>query len=181
MARGVASFLNPFSGHPSSPDDVYHTPGATTPVIQQQASPVPSGLDEAIADFESDRVNEWLGQESQRSQKTESSRRSLREHLDETHQQQSVLLPLAGGVGLSPASSRSSPVPPTEYYIGSSPSLARGFAQSVHSSPPVAQSVHSSPPAQSVHSSPAAQSVHSSPARIRDQIRSELLRRQLGY
>lgn len=100
VARGVENLLNPFSGDPSSPDDMYHTPGATTPVTQQQASPVPSGLDEAIADFESDRVNEWLEQESQRSQKTESSRRSLRDHLDETHQQHSgVVLPLIGGVG----------------------------------------------------------------------------------
>ncbi len=36
VARGVASFLNPFNGHPSSPDDLYHTPGATTPVIQHE-------------------------------------------------------------------------------------------------------------------------------------------------
>ena len=198
-ARGVAGFLNPFSGQSYRSYDHFHTPGEVTPESHRRASPVPSELDEAIADYESDTLNDRFEQESQKSQKTESSRRSLREHLDETHQQQSVLLPLAGGVGSSPASSRSSPAAPTEHYISTSPVPAQSVhsssrAQSVHSSP-AAQSVHSSPAAQSVHSSSRVQSVHSS-SRVQSvhsssqsgassysygPIRSAQLRRQLGY
>ena len=69
MARGVAGLLNQFGDQSASPADPYYTPGATTPVTQQHASPVPSGMNDALADFESDRVNEWLEQESHRSQK----------------------------------------------------------------------------------------------------------------
>lgn len=196
VARGVAGFLNPFSGQSSSPADQFHTPGEVSPEPQRRASPVPSELDEAIADYESDTLNERLEQESQRSQKTESSRRSLREHLDETHQQQSVLLPLAGGVGLSPAPSYgsiqgSSPAAPTNYYIGSSPAnTARSPAQTVMPSPQTVMSspahrqgivVQSSP--ESVRSSPAPGGIiiQSSPesvrARTEGEYRSERVRR----
>ena len=112
--------------------------------------------------------------------KTESSRRSVRDHLDEVAQQQNVLLPLAGGLGLSPASSygsiaRSSSAAPTNYYIGDSPTPGRGSAQSVHSSP---QTVRSSP--QVVDSSP--QVVDSSPessfARTEGEYRSQRILNQ---
>jgi len=200
VARGVAGFLNPFSGQSSSPADQFHTPGEVSPEPQRRASPVPSELDEAIADYESDTLNERLEQESQRSQKTESSRRSLREHLDETHQQQSVLLPLAGGVGLSPAPSYgsiqgSSPAAPTNYYIGSSPAnTARSPAQTVMPSPQTVMSspahrqgivVQSSP--ESVRSSPAPGGIiiQSSPESVRakteDEYRSERIRRLIDF
>lgn len=200
VARGVAGFLNPFSGQSSSPADQFHTPGEVSPEPQRRASPVPSELDEAIADYESDTLNERLEQESQRSQKTESSRRSLREHLDETHQQQSVLLPLAGGVGLSPAPSYgsiqgSSPAAPTNYYIGSSPAnTARSPAQTVMPSPQTVMSspahrqgivVQSSP--ESVRSSPAPGGIiiQSSPesvrARTEGEYRSERVRRLIDF
>ena len=182
VARGVAHLLNPFSGGLSSlydDDGMYHAPGATTPVIQQhaspgatthaiqqQASPVPIGWDEAMADFENDRLNEWYEKESQMSQKSETSRRSVRDHLDETHEQYSgVVLPLIGGVGSSPATpfggsygsiQGSSPAAPTNY-IGSP-------AQTVRSSPAYVQWIVQTPP-ESVRSSP--ESVRSSPESVR--------------
>ena len=59
MARGVGSLL---VGHPA--EEHYYTPGGTQP-----GTPVPSEHDEAVADYESDRLNESVEQDSRKSQK----------------------------------------------------------------------------------------------------------------
>ena len=133
-----------------------------------------------------------MEQESNRSQKTESSRRSVREHLEEVNQQQNVLLPLVSGGGSSPAPSYgsvagSSPAAPTNYYIGSTPAqTVQSPPQTVRSSPQV---VDSSP--ESVRSPP--QVIQSSPEaswyRFRTEDtpgtagydRQQRIRKQLGF
>ena len=68
MARGVASLVNPFSEEPASPED-FVTAGETPPNTQRRASPVPTEMDEALADYESDTLNEWFEKESRKSEK----------------------------------------------------------------------------------------------------------------
>ena len=87
VATCGASLVNPCSEGPASPED-FATPGETSPSLsgqghvtppqtQRRASPVPSEMHEAIADYQSDTLTEWLEKESRKSEKTESSRRSV--------------------------------------------------------------------------------------------------------
>ena len=74
VARGVVSFLNPFGGDPSSPADSFQTPSEASPEprrVGRRAAPVPSELDDEVADYENDALNERWEQESQRSQRAD--------------------------------------------------------------------------------------------------------------
>jgi len=183
VVTGAVAGLILSGGQSDGPAKQYYTPGGTPSVNRRRVSPVPSELDDEVADHENDALNERWEQESQIPQKTESSRRSLREHLDEVTQPQNVSLPLAGSLALSnygSVASSSSPAP-THYHIDDSPTPGRGSAQSIHSSPQgkgSAQSIHSSPQgkgsAQSVHSSP--QVIHSSPEEIQSSPESSFAR-----
>ena len=83
----------------------YYTPGGTPPVTRRHATPVPSELNEEVAENEFGSINERWEQQSQRSRKSDSTRRPLQEDLDEVDRQSNVVLPIADGSGLSPAQS----------------------------------------------------------------------------
>jgi len=192
IAMGALSMLNPFGADPSSPTGSFQTitspveSSEPSPVIKrgrgrprksEQASPVPSGIDDAVEREFADSIFDYLEQEEQRKRKEETARRLVYDDLEEVSQQQNVVLLVAGGLGLSPssasasassasASSPGSPPAPTEYYIGDD--TPSGSIQSVRSSSKRSksvQSVKSSP--QAVDSSPGAQSIKSSPQSIK--------------
>lgn len=119
IARGIVSVMNPFGSH---------------------ASPVPSEMEESIADYEEEQISKKMSEETRKSQKTASSRSSVRDDLELVHQQLAgVLLPIAGGIGGSPLSnspsSQHSSVPPTQFYnIATGSSSSQQQPISVHGS-----------------------------------------------
>ena len=155
VARGLFGVAGGVAGVVGSMVAGHHTTGEQTPPVTQRyiASPVQSELDDAVDDYETDRLQDWYERESHQSAKSEAARSSVQAHLEDVHQQHSgIVLPMMSSPSQSfyESPARSSSAAPTEHYIGSSPNIAQSPPVTIHSSPPV--TVHSSP--ETIRSSP---------------------------
>ena len=162
VARGLFGVAGGVAGVVGSMVAGHHTTGEQTPPVTQRyiASPVQSELDDAVDDYETDRLQDWYERESHQSAKSEAARSSVQAHLEDVHQQHSgIVLPMMSSPSQSfyGSPARSSSAAPTEHYIGSSPNIAQSPPVTIHSSPP--QTITSSPSI--VRSSP--ETIRSSP------------------